>query len=432
LRFRPLKHILDIFDVRVTMRNIGGAEMAEERSSEKTRYPGIYKVTRSTARGTTVRYVVSYRVRGIGQRTKPFEHLADAKEFQGRMRDPAQGARMRRRVKGRQPLAEYFPAWLEGKRRLRESTRRRYGDIGTKYIAPFRIGRMNVSDIEHVDVKDWITELVSKGVPAPTIDKAHRTLRACLSSAVADGMADANAASRAETPEQDRRDPFFLSAKQVDAIASEVPDRNRALVYFLAYTGARVGEATALRVKNLDLLRRRVTIAESSAEVGGRKLEPGKTKSGDIRTVPIFEDLATELAAHLDRYGKQGKDGELDREAFVFSSSHGTVVRQNNWRSRVFQPAARRANVTRPGKDGKVEVPRVHDLRHTFASLAAESGYTLHEVKEMLGHSTIQITSDLYLHLFPDTMAEKAERLGAAMRDARKAGTVTRLTEAGA
>jgi integrase len=402
--------------------------MAEERTSEKTRYPEIYKVTR----GPTVRYVVSYRVRGIGQRTKTYDRLADAKEFQGQMRDPGQAARMRRKVKGRLPLSDYFPAWLEGKRRLRESTRRRYLDIGRIYIEPSRFGRMMVSDIEHADVKDWISELVAKGVPAPTIDKAHRTLRACLSSAVADGLADANAASRVETPTQDRRDPFFLSAKQVDAVASEVPDRDRALVYFLAYTGARMGEATALRVKNLDLLRKRVTIAESAPEVGGKKLEPGKTKSGEIRTVPIFEDLATELAAHLDRYGKQGKDGELDREAFVFSSADGGVVRQNNWRSRVFQPAARRAKVTRSGKEGKIEVPRVHDLRHTFASLAAESGYTLHEVKEMLGHSTIQITSDLYLHLFPDTMAEKAERLGAAMRDARMVGTVTRLTEAGA
>jgi integrase len=402
--------------------------MAEQRSSEKTRYPGIYKVTR----GSTVRYVVSYRVRGIGQRTKTFDRLTEAKEYQGRMRDPAQGARMRRREKGKLSLAEYFPAWLAGKRRLRESTRRRYADIGRIYITPYRLGRMNVSDIEHSDVNEWITELVRKGIHPPTIDKAHRTLRACLSSAVAAGMADSNAASRAETPSQDRRDPFFLSASQVDAVASEVPDRDRALVYFLAYTGARIGEATALRVKNLDLLRRRVTIAENAPEVAGRKLEPGKTKSGEIRTVPIFEDLATELSAHLDRYGVRGNDGELDRGAFVFSSADGRVVRQNNWRSRVFQPAAVRAGVTRVGKSGKVQVPRVHDLRHTFASLAAESGYTLHEVKEMLGHSTIQITSDLYLHLFPDTMAEKAERLGAAMRDARTAGTVTRLTETGA
>jgi hypothetical protein len=66
-----------------------------------------------------------------------------------------------------------------------------------------------------------------------------------------------------------------------------------------------------------------------------------------------------------------------------------------------------------------------------FASLAAESGYTLHEVKEMPGHSTIQITSDLYLHLFPDTMADKAERLGAAMRDARNVENVRRLATPG-
>ena len=61
---------------------------------------------------------------------------------------------------------------------------------------------------------------------------------------------------------------------------------------------------------------------------------------------------------------------------------------------------------------------RIHDLRHTAASLAAASGFSLHEVKELLGHSTIQMTSDLYLHLFDDAKHEKAERLGDVMASA--------------
>ena len=208
-----------------------------------------------------------------------------------------------------------------------------------------------------------------------------------------------------------------------------MPDRDRALVYFLAYTGARIGEASALRVKHLDLIRRTVTIAENAPEVARKKLEPGKTKSRKVRTVPIFEGLSEVIADHLDRYGKRDDNGDLDRQAFVFTSPSGRPIRQNNWRARVFQAAAVRANVTRIGRDGALEPPRVHDLRHTFAFLAAANGYTLHEVKEMLGHSTVNITSQFYLHLFPDQMAERAERLGAAMRDTREKARTSSVVE---
>jgi hypothetical protein len=61
--------------------------MVEVRASSKTRYPGIYKVSRNG----TVRYVVSYRLRGTGQKTKTFQRLSEAVTFQGEIRDPAKG-----------------------------------------------------------------------------------------------------------------------------------------------------------------------------------------------------------------------------------------------------------------------------------------------------------------------------------------------------
>jgi integrase len=97
------------------------------------------------------------------------------------------------------------------------------------------------------------------------------------------------------------------------------------------------GEATALRVRDLDLLRRRARIAENSAELAGRKLDPAETKTGRVRVVPLFTDLAEELAAHIEKYGVRKPNGEVVR----FGRTTG--------RSRVFQPAAVRAGVVRPG-----------------------------------------------------------------------------------
>jgi integrase len=126
-----------------------------------------------------------------------------------------------------------------------------------------------------------------------------------------------------------------------------------------------------------------------------------------------------ELSAHIEYYAGRSADDSIDPEATVFSGERGAAIRQNNFRSRVFYPACKRAGVWRTSNSGKLEPPRVHDLRHTAASLAARAGFSLHEVKEMLGHSTIKTTSDLYLHLFEEAKRENAERLGALMASGR-------------
>jgi integrase len=369
--------------------------------------------------------MVSYRMDGR-QRTKTLPTLKAALDFQATVRDPMRAREVKRLEGGKILLRDYFPLWMEGKRNLAPSTRRRYQDVGARYICPGPFGRLAVATITRDDVRSWVSGLEARGVGAASIDKSYRTLRACLEDAFLDGKAMGNPARRISVRQADDREPFFLTARQVEAVANAVPPRDRALVYFLAYTGARMGEATALRVKNLSLLKKRVQIVESSAEVAGRKLPAGRTKTGRSRAVQLSDEMVAELAAHLDQFG-QRENGELDPEGYVFTGERGAQIRQSNWRVRVFQPACRSVGVVRG--TGGAEVPRVHDLRHTAASLAAKAGFTLHEVKEMLGHSTIKTTSDRYLHLFEDAKEERATSLGHLMREAKSEGIVTPLPE---
>ena len=394
--------------------------MASWGSTTRTKYPGIYKVVRAE----TTRYVVSYRLRGLGQRTKTFERLGDARTFQAETRSPEKARRLANREKGRVLVGEFFDSWLTGHHDLRPTTRRRYEDIGRMYVTTKRIGRMNLADVQREDVKEWITTLQADGVGTPTIDKAYRTLRACFTEAVKDGKLDANPASAIRTPRSEARTHFYLTPAEVEAIAAQMPERDRALLRFLAFTGVRIGEATALRVKNLDLSRYRAVISESSAELAGHKLEPSATKTGKTRVVPLFSDLVDELAAHLDRWGTRGEDGAVDREAFVFTGQRGSPIRQNNWRSRVFQPAAVRAGVVRPRKGRQPEPPRVHDLRQTAASLMAAHGFNHLETSRILGHASTKITDDIYSDLFEEVTAERAERFGEALREERRRGRV--------
>ncbi|MEU4779096.1 tyrosine-type recombinase/integrase [Micromonospora sp. NPDC023633] len=153
-----------------------------------------------------------------------------------------------------------------------------------------------------------------------------------------------------------RRGPLAgrLDHDQV-AMLAEACGRYGLLVRFLVSTGLRWGEASALRVSRLDLLRRRVTVAVAFAEVGGELVE-GTPKNHQRRSVPIPRFLVDELAAHV---------AAKRRDALVFTAPNGEPLGNTNFRTRVCGPAA--ASVGLAGLTP-------HDLRHTAASLAVAAG----------------------------------------------------------
>lgn len=133
------------------------------------------------------------------------------------------------------------------------------------------------------------------------------------------------------------------------------------LVRVLAYTGLCWGELAALKVKRVDLFRRRLDIAESSTEAGGYVVV-GTPKTHQRRLVPISRFLVDELARHMA--GKSPDD-------LVFTAQAGTVLRNSNFRPRIFDPAAASA-----GLAGLTP----HQLRHTAASLAVAAGANIRGV----------------------------------------------------
>jgi integrase len=185
------------------------------------------------------------------------------------------------------------------------------------------------------------------------------------------------------------------------------------LILLLAFSGARIGEAAALRVRNLDLLRGRVRIVEASKEVDG-KIIVGETKTRQNRTVTLPRFLREGLALHLASFGSPD-----DADSLVFSGANGGAIRQHAFRSRVFVPAAKRAGL---------HPLRVHDLRHTAVALAIEAGWHPRKIQEMLGHSSIQVTMDRYGHLFDTLHQDGADRLDELYRASHGGpGEVARL-----
>jgi integrase len=156
------------------------------------------------------------------------------------------------------------------------------------------------------------------------------------------------------------------------------------------------GEATAVRACDVDLGRRRIDVHRAFSDVGGHVVL-GTPKSHQSRTVPVPSFLARELAAVLD--GRKPDD-------LVFTMPGGSRMRLSNWRRATFLPARARAGIS--------DRFRIHDLRHTAASLMIQSGYPPKMLQAIMGHASITTTLDLYGHLYPGDMDRYADLLGEA------------------
>jgi Phage integrase family len=167
-----------------------------------------------------------------------------------------------------------------------------------------------------------------------------------------------------------------------------------------AYTGIRVGEAAALRRVRCDILHRRLLISESLAEVNGR-LIVGDTKNHQKRKVVLPDFLRAPFEDHLASQVRAEKD------ALVFTGPDGGPLRYSNFRTRYWLPAI---------SEAELAPLRIHDLRHTFASLAASNAASIKLVQVQLGHSDPALTLRLYEHLFPDDLDVLAARLDETYR----------------
>ena len=172
-------------------------------------------------------------------------------------------------------------------------------------------------------------------------------------------------------PKRVEREMLFLDAGQVEQLADAIGPHYCVLVYFLAYTGLRFGEAVALKTKRLDLLRGRCEVVESATEVGSA-LVWGPTKTDEHRAVRLPRFLVELLGEHLASR-PHGPDD------LVFTAPLGGPLRERKFLHGQLKPAARRAGLS--------ATLRAHDLRHTAASLLIREGASVKAVQRSLGTS---------------------------------------------
>lgn len=287
-------------------------------------------------------------------------------------------------------VGTWCETWLDAQGQLKPTTRYRYAGIVAKHITP-AWGRVALAEVAPADVAAWLGRLTASGLAASSVRYCHRVLSLALAYAVLDGRLSRNPAEGVPLPRARDRVKVFLTHGQVADLAREC-GAYEVLILVLSYTGLRWGEIAALRVSDVDLMRRRIHISQAMAEVAGRAVV-GTPKDHEVRSVPVPAFLVNQLAAHL-----AGRPAE----ALAFPAPGGGFLRNGNFRRNVFDAATVRAGV-----DGVTP----HGLRHTAASLAIAAGATVVLVSRMLGHSSPVVTLRVYAHLFADDLDTLADRL---------------------
>ena len=302
---------------------------------------------------------------------------------------------------GRLTVGEMYELWSGAQAHISPKTAATRRSAWDSRVGP-QWGALVVADVRTATVRGWVAQMVNEGVGTPTIENAFGVLRQVLGAAVEESRIPRNPCVGVKLPKRKHADRGYLSHAQVMALADTV-ERQGEAVRFLAYTGLRWGEMAALRVQDFDMLRRRVNVSRSVTESGG--LVWKTPKSWERRSVPFPSSLSNELAALM--VGK-------NRDDLVFTDQLGGVLRNSNWRSRVFRPALAKCRQTDPS------FPSItpNDLRHTAASLAVSAHANVKALQRMLGHQKASMTLDVYADLFDDDLDEVAAQLDTAIRAA--------------
>ena len=315
-------------------------------------------------------------------------------------------------------VGEYLRQWLRdyAETHVRQRTLEGYRGNIERYIGP-AIGNIALDKLAARHIQEMEASLLrdgrSKGggLSPRTVLHVHRVLSEALRHAVRLGTLHRNVADAVEPPRSQRYRARTLGWDDVHRFLDQVDDPlYHTLILLDLQTGLRRSELLGLRWSDIDFQEGTISVNRALVTLpsGGVTLTPTKTEKG--RMVPVPSESVLALRAHLARQEAEaqlvGHRVSPGPDDLVFCRDDGSPLRPDSI-THVFARYVKRA-----GMKGL----RLHDLRHTHASLLMAQGVHLKVVSERMGHTTIGITGDLYSHVLPNVQHEAVERFGAAWR----------------
>lgn len=298
-------------------------------------------------------------------------------------------------------LKDFMSTWLRDKAiQIRPGTMRSYKWLMESHIFP-EFGQTSIDTIKAMDIQSFYTKLNDKGLSNQSIINTHRLLKQALEQAKNFGYINANPASLVKPPRQEYYEFSVWTPEHIKDFLNTARTDTRYFIFFLlaVSTGMRLGELLALRWDDLNLKYGNIWVRRTYSYTGkGYVLQSPKTKKG-IRSISLSPTVIHELINHQK---KQAVEKSTARDwvdnNLIICTANGTPVLQHNLRYTLQKIVS---------KSG-VPVIRIHDLRHTHATLLLQQGIHPKVVQERLGHEDIDTTLNIYSHVLPSMQSEVA------------------------
>ena len=304
--------------------------------------------------------------------------------------------------------SDYLTDWLARARvDLKPTTAAGYGHAVQTLAKAF--GAVRVQELTPLMIEDLYSELLERGFAPKTVRNIHSVLHRALADAERLGLVAKNPARSARGPSVSRKEQETWSPEQLSQfLATTAGDPLHGVFVLLATTGMRRGEVVGLRWVDVDLDRAVASVVHTITTVHGRPVESTTKTAKSRRRVSLDASSVIVLRAHRAAQRKERLlvgAGWIDH-GLVFCRSDGSPLHPDLV-TRRFRTLVEQAGLPKI---------RLHDLRHTYATLALRAGVHPKVVSERLGHATVGITLDLYSHVAPSLDQQAAETVAGLLR----------------
>lgn len=313
-------------------------------------------------------------------------------------------------------VSEWMDTWLQEykKNSLRPNTYALYVWHTGHFIKP-SIGNIPLQKLRPEHLQRLYNSLVEKKMSSRVVHQVHQLINAALKQAIKNRLIQNNPADATTKPPLKYKEIRVLTAEEQDKFLKALMQHPMGAAFItMLGTGLRRGEVLGLHWQDVNLDKKFLHVRRGIVAVKGQGIiaEEPKTKKGN-RIVPLPKMIVEALKRHRDRLKKDGMHRE---DGPVFPSSAGTYIWPRNF-NRAFEAIR---------KELKINDISPHALRHTFATRLLELGEDMKVIQELLGHSKIGTTADIYTHVVEKLKRTAVDRLDNVLSPGKKTGSGTK------
>lgn len=308
-------------------------------------------------------------------------------------------------------LNDWFDEWIDvyKKPKCKTGTIKDYSTYYNNHLRD-TIGYCQLAEIKTVDLQRLLNDMQTQGYSQKSLDKVYMVTNQLYKQAVKTDLVQKNPCVNVTIPKgKPSKRHVALTTEQQGLFVESLEPNNHftPFVLFMLYTGLRIGEASALCWKDIDFDKKEIHVRRSVHSAGGKDIFDTPKSNTSNRIVPMIPK-AIELLESLKK--QRNQDKVISFDGLVFHYASGRAYEKNGvnyYLERISKSIIKKGNEDFP-------IVTSHVMRHTFATRAIENGMMPQTLKEILGHSQLSTTMDIYAHVLPSTKAKEMDMIAVA------------------